>query len=82
MGGVVVWALANWKLVLGAVLGLALLIAAAVIYHKGEVAGSADVRDKVNTTTNSTLDKERKAEERDRDVIRKTPYKDKLDQLD
>lgn len=52
-----------------------------VIYHKGEVSGSADVKAKVATETVKKLDDARLTKEKIDAEVGRTPYADKPDQL-
>lgn len=75
------WLLANWKLVAAGALSLLLIVGAAVIYGKGEKAGTAAVKSAVQTETIKTLDAARISKEKtDAEVVR-TPYDDRVDGL-
>jgi hypothetical protein len=78
---ILAFALSNWKAIAGALVGLALLIGAAVIYHKGEKAGSANVRSAVERTTNTEIEKARKERENADEKTRNTPYDNRVDGL-
>ena len=75
------WWLANGKtLAIGAV-ALGLIAGAACFYFKGERAGSAAVKDAVQTETIRRLDDARISKERTDEEVRRTPYDDRVDGL-
>lgn len=70
-----------WKI--AGVLALVLAVAGGVwlIYHKGEVAGSAAVTTKVQETTIKTIDKARTEKDKAESVIRAKPIDEVIDGL-
>ncbi len=75
------WILAHWKPLAGAVVGLALLIGAWLIYAKGEKAGASGVTNAVQTETIRKMDAARKSKEQTDEEVRRTPYDDRVDGL-
>ncbi len=76
-----IWVAANWKLLAGAALGLALLVGGWTIYLKGEHAGEAGVKASVQTETIRKLEDARISKEKTDEEVRRTPYGDRVDGL-
>jgi hypothetical protein len=75
------WLVANWKLLAGAVLSLALIVGAAKLYRDGREAGKAAVRTEVQTETIKKLEDARISKEKTDEEVVRTPYDDRVDGL-